>query len=640
MKNNAIDVDHLTIRFSLASQKVNNLKEYTIRKLKHELTFQEFLALKDVDLHVRPGEAWGLIGTNGSGKSTLLKTIAGVMKPYKGSVKVRGRIAPMIELGAGFDPELTARENIFLNGAVLGHSHEFMEEHFDEIVEFAELGHFLDSPIKNFSSGMKARLGFSVATMVDPDVLIVDEVLAVGDARFRRRCNERMEQMLSGGTTLLFVSHNINDVKRLCDHVLWLDHGTVLMSGDTEPVCNAYTTREDRVYSFDWKVREDREKLDENDKFDYLVVGAGLYGAVFASEARKYGKKVLVIDRRDHVGGNVYTERVEGINVHRYGAHIFHTSDKKIWEYVNQFAEFNNYINAPIARYHDEVYNLPFNMNTFSRMWGVHTPQEARDEIARQIAGLHIEEPKNLEEQALSLVGTDVYEKLIRGYTAKQWGRDCRDLPSFIIRRIPLRFTYDNNYFNDRYQGIPVGGYTQMIQKMFSGARVLTGVDYAGFIKQHPDIAKKVVYTGPIDEYFDYSLGHLEYRTVRFEDEILDIPDYQGNAVVNYTDSETPWTRIIEHKHFEFGQQEKTIISREYPMEWKQGMEPYYPVNDEKNSALYEKYRELAQRPEIREKVIFGGRLGTYRYYNMDQVIAAALADAKNEFRPSAEDQA
>ena len=640
MKNNAIDVDHLTIRFSLASQKVNNLKEYTIRKLKHELTFQEFLALKDVDLHVRPGEAWGLIGTNGSGKSTLLKTIAGVMKPYKGSVKVRGRIAPMIELGAGFDPELTARENIFLNGAVLGHSHEFMEEHFDEIVEFAELGHFLDSPIKNFSSGMKARLGFSVATMVDPDVLIVDEVLAVGDARFRRRCNERMEQMLSGGTTLLFVSHNINDVKRLCDHVLWLDHGTVLMSGDTEPVCNAYTTREDRVYSFDWKVREDREKLDENDKFDYLVVGAGLYGAVFGSEARKYGKKVLVIDRRDHVGGNVYTERVEGINVHRYGAHIFHTSDKKIWEYVNQFAEFNNYINAPIARYGDEVYNLPFNMNTFSRMWGVHTPQEARDEIARQIAGLHIEEPKNLEEQALSLVGTDVYEKLIRGYTAKQWGRDCRDLPSFIIRRIPLRFTYDNNYFNDRYQGIPVGGYTQMIQKMLSGARILTGVDYADFIKQHPDIAKKVVYTGPIDEYFDYSLGHLEYRTVRFEDEILDIPDYQGNAVVNYTDSETPWTRIIEHKHFEFGQQEKTIISREYPMEWKQGMEPYYPVNDEKNSALYEKYRELAQRPEIREKVIFGGRLGTYRYYNMDQVIAAALADAKNEFRPSAEDQA
>ena len=640
MKKNAIDVDHLTIRFSLASQKVNNLKEYTIRKLKHELTFQEFLALKDVDLHVRPGEAWGLIGTNGSGKSTLLKTIAGVMKPYKGTVKVRGRIAPMIELGAGFDPELTARENIFLNGAVLGHSHEFMEEHFDEIVEFAELGHFLDSPIKNFSSGMKARLGFSVATMVDPDVLIVDEVLAVGDARFRRRCNERMEQMLSGGTTLLFVSHNIGDVKRLCDHVLWLDHGTVLMSGDTEPICNAYTTREDRVYSFDWKVREDREKLDENDRFDYLVVGAGLYGAVFASEARKYGKKVLVIDRRDHVGGNVYTERMEGINVHRYGAHIFHTSDKKIWEYVNQYAEFNNYINAPIARYHDEVYNLPFNMNTFSRMWGVHTPQEARDEIARQIAGLHIGEPKNLEEQALSLVGTDVYEKLIRGYTAKQWGRDCRDLPSFIIRRIPLRFTYDNNYFNDRYQGIPVGGYTQMVQKMLSGARILTGTDYAEFIKEHPDIAKKVVYTGPIDEYFGYSLGHLEYRTVRFEDEILDIPDYQGNAVVNYTDSETPWTRIIEHKHFEFGQQEKTIISREYPLEWKSGMEPYYPVNDEKNSALYEKYRELAQQPEVREKVIFGGRLGTYRYYNMDQVIAAALADAKNEFRPSAEDPA
>lgn len=638
MVKNAIDVDHLTIRFSLASQKVNNLKEYTIRKLKHELTFQEFLALKDVDLHVRPGESWGLIGTNGSGKSTLLKTIAGVMKPYKGSVKVRGKIAPMIELGAGFDPELTARENIFLNGAVLGHSHEFMEEHFDEIVEFAELGRFLDSPIKNYSSGMKARLGFSVATMVDPDVLIVDEVLAVGDARFRKRCNERMEQMLSGGTTLLFVSHNIDDVKRLCDHTLWLDHGSVLMSGDTETICNAYTTREDKVYSFDWKVREDREKLDENEKFDYLIVGAGLYGAVFASEAKKYGKKVLVIDRRSHVGGNAYTERIEGINVHRYGAHIFHTSDKKIWEYVTQFAEFNNYINAPIARYHDEVYNLPFNMNTFSRMWGVHTPQEAKDEIARQIRGLHIEEPANLEEQALSLVGTDVYEKLIKGYTGKQWGRDCKDLPAFIIRRLPLRFTYDNNYFNDRYQGIPVGGYTQMIQKMLSGARVLTDVEYSDFIKEHPDIAKKVIYTGPIDEYFQYSLGYLEYRTVRFEDEILDIPDYQGNAVVNYTDSETEWTRIIEHKHFEFGTQKKTIISREYPMEWKPGIEPYYPVNDEKNSALYEKYRELADRPEIREKVLFGGRLGTYRYYNMDQVIAAALADAKNEFRPKTEE--
>ena len=630
---NAIDVDHLTIRFSLANQKVNNLKEYTIRKLKHELTLQEFLALQDVDLHVKPGEAWGLIGTNGSGKSTLLKTIAGIIKPYKGTVKVRGKIAPMIELGAGFDQELTARENIFLNGAVLGHSREFMEEHFDEIVEFAELGHFLDSPIKNFSSGMKARLGFSVATMVDPDVLIIDEVLAVGDARFRRRCNDRMEQMLSGGTTLLFVSHNINDVQRLCDHVLWLDHGQVMMSGDTEPICNAYMTREDKVYAFDWKVREDRKKLEADEHFDYLIAGAGLYGAVFANEARRYGKKVLVIERRDHVGGNIYTEHREGINVHRYGAHIFHTSDKKVWDYVNQFAEFNNYINTPIARWHDEIYNLPFNMNTFSRMWGVRTPQEAKDKIRQQIEALHISEPENLEEQALSLVGTDVYEKLIKGYTEKQWGRDCRSLPAFIIKRIPLRFTYDNNYFNDRYQGIPVGGYTQIIQKMLSGARILTGTDYRTFIKERPDIADKIVFTGPIDEFFDYSLGHLEYRTVRFEDETLDVEDYQGSAVVNYTDRETPWTRIIEHKHFEFGHQPKTIISREYPMEWKPGMEPYYPVNDEKNTALYEQYRALSQEPEIKNKVIFGGRLGTYRYYNMDQVIAAALEDAEKEFR-------
>ncbi len=633
MAKNAIDVDHLTIRFSLASQKVNNLKEYTIRRLKHELTFEEFLALKDVDLHVKKGEAWGLIGTNGSGKSTLLKTIAGIIKPYRGSVKVRGRIAPMIELGAGFDSELSARENIFLNGAVLGHSREFMEEHFDDIVEFSDLGRFLDSPIKNFSSGMKARLGFAVATMVNPDVLIVDEVLAVGDARFRKRCNQRMEQMLSGGTTLLFVSHNINEVKRLCDHALWLDHGEVLMSGDTGIVCDAYTTREDKVYSFDWKVNESQKNLELEEKYDYLVVGGGLYGAVFANTARKYRKKVLVIERRDHVGGNIYTERREGINVHKYGAHIFHTSDKKVWAYINRFAQFNNFVNSPIALYKDELYNLPFNMNTFSRIWGVRTPQEARDMIGRQIRDLNITEPKNLEEQALSMVGTDVYEKLVKGYTEKQWGRSCTELPPFIIKRLPLRFTYDNNYFNDRYQGIPEGGYTQIIHKMLSGATILLNTDYKTFIREHRNIAEKIVYTGSIDEFFDYKLGHLEYRTVRFEDEVLDQKDYQGNAVVNYTEREVPWTRIIEHKHFEFGDQEKTIISREYPQEWEPGMEPYYPVNDEKNNALYEKYRELAEK-ETKGKVLFGGRLGTYRYYDMDKVIMQALSDAEQEFRP------
>ena len=629
MAKNIIDVDHVSIRFNLASQKVTDLKEYTIKMIKHELMFQEFMALQDVDLHVKKGESWGLIGSNGSGKSTLLKAITGILKPYKGTVKVRGEIAPMIELGAGFDPEMTARENIFLNGAVLGHSREYMEEHFDEIVDFAEIGKFLDSPVKNFSSGMKARLGFAVATMVDPEILIVDEVLSVGDQAFKRRCKDRMQEMLTGGTTLLYVSHNIESVKRLCDHALWLDHGEVLMSGETETVCESYLARQEKVYSFARKAKEDRKALKEGRKYDYLVVGAGLFGAVFAHEAQKNGRSCIVIDKRDHVAGNIYTERKSDINVHKYGAHIFHTSNTLVWDYVNQFADFNRYINMPVARYKDRLYNLPFNMNTFYQLWGLTSPEEVQKKIAEQIARLHITEPQNLEEQALSLVGTDVYEKLIKGYTEKQWGRDCRELPAFIIRRLPLRFTFDNNYFNDRYQGIPEGGYTQIAEKLLTGSPVLTGMDYKSFVSQHPDAFEKVIYTGPIDEFFDYKLGHLEYRTVRFETEELDMPNFQGNAVVNYTEREVPWTRIIEHKHFEFGQQPATIISREYSAEWKPGMEPYYPVNDEKNQQLYRRYRELADR---QKKVIFGGRLGAYRYYNMDQVVEEAFSLSEKEF--------
>ena len=360
-------------------------------------------------------------------------------------------------------------------------------------------------------------------------------------------------------------------------------------------------------------------------KYDYLIVGAGLFGAVFAHEATKAGKKCLVIDRRDHIAGNIYTEGMEGINVHKYGAHIFHTSDKKIWDYVNQFAEFNNYINSPVAVYKDELYNLPFNMNTFSKMWNIRTPMEAKAKIKEQIDNLDIKEPKNLEEQALSLVGTDVYEKLIKGYTEKQWGRDCKELPAFIIKRLPLRFTYDNNYFNDRYQGIPMGGYTEIVSKMLEGAEVLTGVDYFEFRKDNPDIAEVTVFTGMIDEYFDFCYGHLEYRTVRFETEVHDTDNYQGNAVVNYTEKEIPWTRIIEHKHFEYGTQEKTVISKEYSTEWTPGMEPYYPVNNDRNDTLFAKYRELADKEA---NVIFGGRLGNYKYYDMDKVIDAALTAA------------
>ena len=357
-------------------------------------------------------------------------------------------------------------------------------------------------------------------------------------------------------------------------------------------------------------------------QYDYLVVGAGLYGAVFACEAKKAGKKVLVVDKRSHIGGNVYTEKMEDINVHVYGAHIFHTNNKEVWDYVSTHATFNRFTNSPVANYKGELYSLPFNMYTFNKMWGVVTPQEAAAKIEEQKRAAGIEEPKNLEEQAISLVGTDIYEKLVKGYTEKQWGRACKDLPAFIIRRLPVRLTFDNNYFNALYQGIPMGGYTAMVESMLSGIEVRLNTDYLAQKAELEQKADKVVYTGAIDAYFDYRLGYLEYRSVRFETEVLDIPNFQGNAAVNYTDVETPWTRIIEHKWFEFGTQPKTVISREYSSEWKPGDEPYYPVNDEKNGALYRQYKALA---EQEKHVIFGGRLGEYKYYDMDAVIEKAL---------------
>lgn len=368
--------------------------------------------------------------------------------------------------------------------------------------------------------------------------------------------------------------------------------------------------------------------------YDYLVVGAGLYGSVFAREAAERGKKVLVIDKRPHIAGNVYTEEVDGIHVHRYGAHIFHTNDKEVWEYVNRFAEFNRFTNSPVANFHGELYSLPFNMYTFNKMWGVTTPEEAAAKIEEQRKEANIEEPGNLEEQAISLVGTDIYEKLIKGYTEKQWGRPCRELPAFIIKRLPVRLTFDNNYFNALYQGIPTGGYTRMVANMLEGIEVRTKENYLKNRGYWEECAKRIIYTGPIDEFYDYRLGALQYRSVRFETERLDIPNFQGNAAVNYTDSETPWTRIIEHKWFEFGRDSEgrdiphTIISREYSSEWKQGDEPYYPVNDAANEALYKEYRRLAKNEE---KVVFGGRLGEYKYYDMDAVIASALRFCKEE---------
>ena len=360
--------------------------------------------------------------------------------------------------------------------------------------------------------------------------------------------------------------------------------------------------------------------------YDYLIVGAGLFGAVFAREMTDRGRRCLVIDRRSHIGGNCFTENIEGINVHKYGAHIFHTSDQEVWDYVNRYARFNNFINSPVAIFGDELYNLPFNMNTFNKMWGVKTPDEARAKIAGQIASLNITEPRNLEEQALLLVGNDVYEKLIKGYTEKQWGRPCTELPPFIIKRLPLRFTYNNNYFSDDHQGIPVGGYTAVFERLLNGIDVLLNTEYSDVNDKLN--AARTVYSGSIDEFFGYCYGELEYRSVRFSHEILDTENYQGNAVVNYTSAKVPFTRIIEHKHFEFGTQPRTVISREYPIEWTRGIEPYYPINDEKNSALYEKYAQLARE---NSNVVFGGRLGQYRYYDMDKVIRTALDTVKGE---------
>ena len=376
-------------------------------------------------------------------------------------------------------------------------------------------------------------------------------------------------------------------------------------------------------------------------KYDYLIVGAGLFGSVFAYEATKRGKKCLVVEKRNHIGGNIFTENIEGINVHKYGAHIFHTNDKTIWDYVNQFAEFNRFTNSPIANYKGEIYNLPFNMNTFYQLWGVRTPEEAKKIIEKQRKESGIENPKNLEEQAISLVGKDIYEKLIKGYTEKQWGRPATSLPAFIIKRLPVRFIYDNNYFNDKYQGIPIGGYTKIIEKMLENVEVHLNTDFFKHRRELEALANKIVYTGMIDQFYDYKFGVLEYRSLRFETEVLKgVENYQGNAVVNYTDRETPYTRIIEHKHFEFGTQKDTIITREYPKdtiitreypkEWKPGDEPYYPINDDKNNEIYKKYKELASQEK---NVIFGGRLATYKYYDMHQVIASALITVEKEFK-------
>ncbi len=616
-----LEVKNVSIRYMTGDFKDIGLKEYLMRRAKNNYHVRAFWADKDITFSLEKGDMLGIIGTNGAGKSTLLKAVSGIMEPTKGYVKRQGTIAALLELASGFDGDLTVRENTYLRGAMLGYTRKFMDETYQQIIEFAELADFQDRPFKQLSSGMKSRLAFSIASLVQPDILILDEVLSVGDGAFRKKSEAKMREIIQGGATTILVSHSVQQVRELCNKVLWLEKGEQVAFGETGILCDLYQRFLDKKITLQ-QAKDTWERL--NQHYDYLIVGAGLYGATFAREAIDHGKKCIVIDKRPHIGGNVYCEEIEGITVHKYGAHIFHTDRKDIWEYVNRFVRFLPYTHKVTARNGEQAYSMPFNMHTFQQMWGVTTPEEAKAKIKEQRK--EIPKPANLEEQAISLVGKDIYETLIKGYTEKQWGRPCKSLPAAIIKRIPLRFEYDDRYFTDQYQGIPEGGYNRLVEKLLEGSTVITSLSYQKLIAAFPNVAGKIIYSGAIDQFFDYNLGRLEYRSLQFEEEVIEEPDFQGQAVVNYCDTETPYTRIIEHKHFAGQQSKKTVITREYPEDWRPGKEPYYPVNDERSMELYRKYLELAK---DYPNIIFGGRLGEYRYYDMDDVIAAALEKAK-----------
>ncbi len=619
-----LEVKNVSIRYKTGDFKEIGLKEYVMRRLTHNYHVSYFWADKDVSFTLDEGEMLGIIGSNGAGKSTLLKAVSGIMEPTKGKVIRRGNVAALLELGSGFDGELTVKENAYLRGAMLGYTRKFMDETYDQIIEFAELQDFQNRPFKQLSSGMKSRLAFSIASMVQPDILILDEVLSVGDGAFRKKSETKMREIIARGAATILVSHSLHQIQELCTKVLWLEHGEQIACGDTAVICGLYQQYLDKTITLDqagaiWAAL--------NERYDYLIVGSGLYGSVFAREMTDKGKKCLVIDKRPQLGGNVYCEDVEGITVHKYGAHIFHTDNEKVWAYVNRFAAFRPYTHRVTAVSGEKEYSLPFNMRTFEQLWGVKTPEEAKKKLASQRPKLD-HEPENLEEQALALVGKDIYKTLVKGYTEKQWGRPCKSLPANIIKRIPLRFTKDDRYFEDKHQGIPEGGYNGLIEKLLEGIPAVTEMSYEKLVNAFPDIAKKTVYTGPIDEFFGYELGQLEYRSLRFETETLEQEDFQGHAVVNYCEKKPPYTRIIEHKHLSGQESPKTVVTREYPREWVPGREAYYPVGDERDQALYEQYLELArERPEV----IFGGRLGEYKYYDMDDAVAAALVRAEKE---------
>jgi len=624
-----LEAENVCIRYKLGDFKDIGLKEWTMRHFTGNYHVHEFMAVQDVSFKIYKGDMLGIVGSNGAGKSTLLKAVAGIMEPTKGYVKSYGSVVALLELASGFDGNLTVKENAYLRGAMLGYTKKYMDEAYKYILDFSELWEFEDRPFKQLSSGMQSRLAFSIASMVQPEILILDEVLSVGDGAFQAKSAKKMREIIQNGATTILVSHSLTQIRELCNKVLWLHQGKQVMFGETNEVCNQYQGFLSRGSTINTSLSKAAFASGEK-KYDYIIVGAGLFGAVFAHEATKYGMKCLVIDKRQHIGGNIYTEQIAGITIHKYGPHVFHTSNEEVWGYVTQLADFNRYIHSPIAVYKEEQYNLPFNMNTFNKLWGVRAPDDARRKIQEQNQIINTSEPRNLEEQALLMVGQNIYNKLIKGYAEKQWGRPCSELPPSIIEHFPLRFTYNNHYFDDKYQGIPIGGYTPMIQKLLEGSDILLNTSYSDYISKHPDVTSKIVYTGPIDEYYQYIFGPLEYRSLHFEVEELQIKDYQGTAVMCITDAETPYTRIIEHKHFEFGEQPSTVITREYPEEWKPGEEPFYPLSDDLNNRIYAKYKELAAKEE---NIIFGGRLGEYKYYQMDEVIASALDAIKKEFK-------
>ncbi len=621
-----LTVKNVSIRYKIGDFKDIGLKEWTMRRLKKQYRVESFMAVNDVSFQLEKGDMLGIIGSNGAGKSTILKAIAGIMEPTRGTILAKGNISALLELVSGFDGNLTVKENAYLRGAMLGYTRRFMDEIYAQILDFSELQQFENRPFKQLSSGMQSRLAFSIASMVQPDILILDEVLSVGDGAFQEKSAAKMREIISGGSTTILVSHSLAQIRSLCNKVLWLNKGSQVAFGPCDELCDRY--QEFLSHGEDIRFLERRPPKPKKKPYDYLIVGAGLYGAVFAHEATKAGRKCLVIDRRNHISGNAHMENLFGIPVHQYGPHIFHTSNERVWNYVCQFASFRPFVNAPLANYQGVIYNLPFNMNTFHQILGTATPKEAKERIREEISALAISEPGNLEEQALLMVGTSIYEKLIKGYTQKQWGRPCTQLPPSVIQRLPLRFTYDNRYFEDPYQGIPVEGYDSLVSKLLEGSDVLLNTAYRDYVLAHPDAAEKTVYTGRIDEYYGCSEGVLEYRSLRFAHEEIAEPDYQGNAVVNFTAADVPYTRIVEHKHFTGGTQPNTVITKEYPQEWTEGMEPFYPVRDEKNMTVYQKYLE---RSRTEPHVIFGGRLGEFRYCNMDEVILSALQAAERE---------